>query len=49
MTPMQYGVDLYAKLCSVADVYAESTLSDSFIKTVNFFIRHSLRKYWTSH
>lgn len=46
MTLIQYADDLFAKLCKVADVYDESILDDIFIKGVEAYICHSLKKFW---
>lgn len=43
MTPQQYGGDVIAMSCKVADVYNEGTLNDVFIEGVDPCIRHSLR------
>lgn len=49
ITSQQYGDNIIAKSCKVADVYDESTLKGVFIELVDSSIRHSFRNNWTTH
>lgn len=49
MILMQYNHGLYAKSCSVADVYDEFNLNHILTKLFDYTICHSVWKYWVSN
>lgn len=46
MMPLQYDEEPLNKALRCRDLYAKCALIEKFIKTLDAFIRHTMREYW---